>query len=242
MVPIEKLTKATNIFNELIKNGEIDLNINNYVYEALLDDEISDILNTIANTSKLIIRRVDKLLYLLPSMDNEIYGYQEKEIKEKLFSGATKVDYYLFNYINLIILNKFYSSGGDNPKLLQHLSVNDLIKLVTTSLEAMCSEEVERAEEEYLINFNMLSDRWSGLLLTDETSKYSLKTKRGVLLRVFKFMQEEGLIKYFEDEDIILTTKRCDDLMKNFFLNYDRKEVINEFFEKEGGKFNAGNQ
>ena len=79
VVPIEKLTKATNIFNELIKNGEIDLNINNYVYEALLDDEISDILNTIANTSKLIIRRVDKLLYLLPSMDNEIYGYQEKE-------------------------------------------------------------------------------------------------------------------------------------------------------------------
>ena len=241
MIPIEKLTKATKVFNELVKAGEIDLDENTNAYEALLDDEVNDILNTIANTSKLIIRRVDKTIYLLPSMDNEIYGYQEKEIKEKLFSGATRVDYYLFNYINLIILNKFYSSGGDNPKLLQHLSVNDLIKLVSNSLESMCDEDVTKTEEEYLINFNMLNDRWSGLLLADETSKYSLKTKRGVLLRVFKFMQEEGLIKYFEDEDIILTTKRCDDLMKNFFLNYDRKEAINEFFEKEGVKFNASN-
>lgn len=241
MIPIEKLTKATNVFNELLSRGEIDLNINTNIYEALLDDEINDILNTLANTSKLIIRRVDKIIYLLPQMDNELYGYQEKEIKEKLFSGATKVDYYLFNYINLVILNKFYSSGGDNPKLLQHLSVNDLMKVVSASLEAMCDENSAQAEESYLINFKMLNDRWSGLLIADETSKNSLKTKRGVLLRVFKFMQDEGLIRYFEDEDIILTTKRCDDLMKNFFLNYERKEVINEFFEREGGKFNAGN-
>lgn len=240
MINYEKLIKATNIFNLLLENGQVDINENVEVYEALLDEDTNDILNTLANTSKLIIRRIDKYLYILPSMDNNLYGFKEKEIKERLFSGATKVDYYLFNYIILVILNKFYSSGGDNPKLLQHISINDLMKIVSVSLKDSEGEDKYK-DEKYDINFKVISDKWEGLLIVDETSKGSLKTKRGFLLRVFKFLQEEELIRYYEDEDIIMTTKRCDDLMKNFFLSYERKELITRFFNTKGGMNNADN-
>ena len=240
MINYEKLIKATNIFNLLLENGQVDVNENVEVYEALLDEDTNEILNTLANTSKLIIRRIDKYLYILPSMDNNLYGFKEKEIKERLFSGATKVDYYLFNYIILVILNKFYSSGGDNPKLLQHISINDLMKIISVSLKDSEGEDKSK-DEKYDINFKLISDKWEGLLIVDETSKGSLKTKRGFLLRVFKFLQEEELIRYYEDEDIIMTTKRCDDLMKNFFLSYERKELITRFFNTKGGMNNADN-
>lgn len=240
MINYEKLIKATNIFNLLLENGQVDVNENVEVYEALLDEDTNDILNTLANTSKLIIRRIDKYLYILPSMDNNLYGFKEKEIKERLFSGATKVDYYLFNYIILVILNKFYSSGGDNPKLLQHISINDLMKIISVSLKDSEGEDKSN-DEKYDINFKLISDKWEGLLIVDETSKGSLKTKRGFLLRVFKFLQEEELIRYYEDEDIIMTTKRCDDLMKNFFLSYERKELITRFFNTKGGMKDANN-
>lgn len=240
MINYEKLIKATNIFNLLLENGQVDVNENVEVYEALLDEDTNDILNTLANTSKLIIRRIDKYLYILPSMDNNLYGFKEKEIKERLFSGATKVDYYLFNYIILVILNKFYSSGGDNPKLLQHISINDLMKIISVSLKDSEGEDNSK-DEKYDINFKLISDKWEGLLIVDETSKGSLKTKRGFLLRVFKFLQEEELIRYYEDEDIIMTTKRCDDLMKNFFLSYERKELITRFFNTKGGMKDANN-
>lgn len=240
MINYEKLIKATNIFNLLLENGQVDINENVEVYEALLDEDTNDILNTLANTSKLIIRRIDKYLYILPSMDNNLYGFKEKEIKERLFSGATKVDYYLFNYIILVILNKFYSSGGDNPKLLQHISTNDLMQIISVSLKDSEGEDNSN-DEKYDINFKLISDKWEGLLIVDETSKGSLKTKRGFLLRVFKFLQEEELIRYYENEDIIMTTKRCDDLMKNFFLSYERKELITKFLNTKGGMKDANN-
>lgn len=241
MIPQEQLTTAIKIFNELLGKGQVDLNERSDIYDALLDDGVNDILSTIASTSKLTIRKIDKMLYLLPHMDNELYGFSEKEVKERLFSGAAKVDYYLFNYIILVIINKFYSSGGDNPKLLQHLSVNDLIKIVTSSLSGMDIEESRANEDLYSINFRILADRWNGLLTADEVVKGSLKTKRGVLIRVFKFLQEQGLITFHETDDIIKTTRRCDDLMKNFFLSYDRKEEISEFLNRKVGELDASN-
>lgn len=232
MINFEKLTKATNIYNRLVYGGQIDLTVDTDIYEELLDEDINDILNTMAGASKLILKKVDRILYALPAMDNEIYGFKEKEIKEKLAAGATRADYYLFNYIVLVILNRFYSSGGENPKLLQHISVNDLIGIVSDSFKGIDDEEKVLKQETYEMNFKAIGDRWEGLLIVDETSKSSLKTKRGVLLRIFKFLQDQDLIRYYENEDIIKTTRRCDDLMKNYFLNYDRKVLINEFFNE----------
>ena len=234
MMQGDKLSNAIKIFNELLRNGEINTSENPEVYSYFIDNETFEILLKIAETSNVIIKKINEIIYLLPNMDNDLFGFSDKEIREELYSATNKVDNYLFKYIILIIIGKFYSSTGDNPKLLSHISLNDLINHVTSSLSsAHNNENVTEIEDAYKINIESLYSKWEGLLIKDETSYSSLKTKRGVLLRTIRFLEAQNLIKYYKNEDIINTTRRCDDIMKNFYLSYDRKEEVNNFFKGE---------
>lgn len=234
MMQGDKLSNAIKIFNELLRNGEINTSDNPEIYSYFIDNETFEILLKIAETSNVIIKKINEIIYLLPNMDNDLFGFSDKEIREELYSATNKVDNYLFKYIILIIIGKFYSSTGDNPKLLSHISLNDLINHVTSSLSsAHNNENVTQIEDAYKINIESLYSKWEGLLIKDETSYSSLKTKRGVLLRTIRFLESQNLIKYYKNEDIINTTRRCDDIMKNFYLSYDRKEEVNNFFKGE---------
>ena len=138
---IDKLSNAIKIFNELLRNGEINTNDNPELYSYFIDNDTFEILLKIAETSNVIIKKIDEIIYLLPNMDNDLFGFSDKEIREELYSGTNKVDYYLFKYIILIIIGKFYSSTGDNPKLLSHISLNDLINHITYSLASANNNE-----------------------------------------------------------------------------------------------------
>lgn len=243
MIQNDKLTNAITIFNKLLQYGQIDIN-NSELYDWYVDTETYEILIKIAETSNVVIKKVDEMLYLLPNIDNDLFGFSDKEIKESLYSGTTKEDLYLFQYILILILGKFYSSTGDNPKLLTHISLNDLINHITSSLTAFIKDEnVDDIENTYEINIKRLFNKWDGLLTQDDITRSSLKTKRGVLLRTIRFLESEKIINFYENEDIIKTTRRCDDIMKSFFLTYDRKEKIFEFLEFQRGLLlNADNK
>lgn len=235
MIQSDKLTSAINLFNKLLQYGQIDTK-DTELYNSYLDMETYEILIKIAETSNVIIKKIDQTIYLLPNIDNELFGFSDKEIKENLYSQTTKEDLYLFQYITIMILGKFYSSTGDNPKLLTHLSINDLINQVTSALSIVNKEEnVDDLETAYDINIKKLFNKWDGLLTQEDFIRSSLRTKRGVLQRTIKFLESEKLINYYENEDIIKTTKRCDDIMRAFFLNYDRKEKIYEYLEYQRG-------
>lgn len=242
IVQSEKIANAIAIYNELLQYGEINIVNNSELYTYYNDEDTYEILLKIAESSNVTIKKVDEIIYILPNIDNDLFGFSDKEIRDKLYSGSSKVDLYLFQYIVLIILGKFYSSTGDSPKLLTSISINDLITYVSSSLSILNSEEtVEEIENTYEINIKALAIKWNGLLTQDDVSKTSLKTKRGILLRTIKFLEDEKLIKYYEDEDIIKTTRRCDDIMKSYFLNYERKEKIYEFFELKRGILSNAN-
>lgn len=242
MIQSDKLANAIYMFNKLLQYGQFDIN-NSDLYNHYVDPETYEILIKIAETSNVIIKKVDDTVYLLPNLDNDLFGFSDREIKESLYSGTTKEDLYLFEYILLIIIGKFYSSTGDSPKLLTHISINDLIDYTTSSLSVVNkNEEIEEIESTYRINIKKLFTKWDGLLIQDDITRASLKTKRGVLMRTIRFLENEKLLNYYENEDIIKTTKRCDDIMKAFFLTYDRKEKIYDFFELQRGLFaNADN-
>lgn len=236
MIYGEKLTNAVNLFNNLLQYGEININDNSELYNYYIDTETYEILIKIAETSNVTIKKVEETIYLLPNMDNDLYGFSDREIRDSLYSGTNKVDLYLFQYIVLLILGKFYSSTGDTPKLLTDISINDLINYISTSLNVVNKyDDIDAIESTYKINIKSLFNKWDGLLMHDDIVKASLRTKRGVLLRTIKFLEQQKLITYHEPEDIIKTTKRCDDIMKSFFLNYDRKEKIYNFLELQRG-------
>lgn len=244
MIQSDKLTNAINLFNKLLQHGQINIKDNTDLYNDYVDTETYELLIKIAGTSNVFIKKVDEIIYLLPNIDNDLFGFSDKEIKEGLYSGTNKSDLYLFQYIIIVILGKFYSSTGDNPKLLTHISINDLLNHITSSLDVVNKDEnIGEIENTYEINIKALSIKWDGLLIQDDVVKASLKTKRGILLRTIKFLENEKLVNYYENEDIIKTTRRCDDIMKSFFLTYDRKEKIYNFLELQRGLLgNANNQ
>lgn len=244
MMQGDKLTNAIVLFNKLLQYGQININNEPDLYNYYVDTETYELLIKIAETSNVIIKKVDEIIYLLPNIDNDLFGFSDKEIKESLYSQTNKLDLYLFQYIIIVILGKFYSSTGDNPKLLTHISITDLINNITSSLAVVNEDEnIDQIENTYEINIRALSIKWDGLLLQDDSAKASLKTKRGILLRTIRFLENEKLINYYENEDIIKTTRRCDDIMKSFFLTYDRKEKIYNFLELQRGLLeNANNQ
>ena len=244
MIQSDKLTSAINLFNKLLQHGQINIKDNADLYNDYVDTETYELLIKIAGTSNVFIKKVDEIIYLLPNIDNDLFGFSDKEIKEGLYSGTNKSDLYLFQYIIIVILGKFYSSTGDNPKLLTHISINDLLNHITSSLDVVNKDEnIGEIENTYEINIKALSIKWDGLLIQDDVVKASLKTKRGILLRTIKFLENEKLVNYYENEDIIKTTRRCDDIMKSFFLTYDRKEKIYNFLELQRGLLgNANNQ
>lgn len=242
VVQSEKIANAIAIYNKLLQYGEINIVNNSELYTYYNDEDTYEILLKITESSNVTIKKVDEIIYILPNIDNDLFGFSDKEIRDKLYSGSSKVDLYLFQYIVLIILGKFYSSTGDSPKLLTSISINDLITYVSSSLNVLNSDEsVEEIENTYEINIKALAIKWNGLLTQDDISKTSLKTKRGILLRTIKFLEDEKLIKYYEDEDIIKTTRRSDDIMKSYFLNYERKEKIYEFLEFQRGILSNAN-
>ena len=244
MIQSDKLTSAINLFNKLLQHGQINIKDNADLYNDYVDTETYELLIKIAGTSNVFIKKVDEIIYLLPNIDNDLFGFSDKEIKDGLYSGTNKSDLYLFQYIIIVILGKFYSSTGDNPKLLTHISINDLLNHITSSLDVVNKDEnIGEIENTYEINIKALSIKWDGLLIQDDVVKASLKTKRGILLRTIKFLENEKLVNYYENEDIIKTTRRCDDIMKSFFLTYDRKEKIYNFLELQRGLLgNANNQ
>lgn len=236
MIQGDKLTNAINLFNKLLQYGQININNNLDLYNYYVDTETYEILIKIAETSNVIIRKVDEIIYLLPNIDNDLFGFSDKEIKDSLYSGTNKLDLYLFQYIIIVILGKFYSSNGDNPKLLTHISINDLLNHITSSLIVVNEDEnIDEIESTYEMNIKALSVKWDGLLIQDDGGKAPLKTKRGVFLRTIRFLENQNLINYYKNEDIIKTTIKCDDIMKSFFLTYDRKEKIYNFLELQRG-------
>lgn len=232
----EKLTNAITLFNELLKNGEVDINTNSKLYNFYTDNETFDYLVTISRTSNVTVQQINGILYLLPDIDSDLYGYSDKDIRSRLYSKNKPIDYYLFQYITLVILSKFYSSSGEEPKLLTHLSINDLINHITDSLSKTYElENVDDIEIEYSLNITALYNKWIGLLATDDETDTNLKTRRGVLKRNIIFLSNQNIIEYHAAEDIIKTTKKCDDIMKSYFLNYERKEQIDLFFKMQKG-------
>ena len=110
MIQSDKLTNAINLFNKLLQHGQINIKDNADLYNDYVDTETYELLIKIAGTSNVFIKKVDEIIYLLPNIDNDLFGFSDKEIKDGLYSGTNKSDLYLFQYIIIIILGKFYLS------------------------------------------------------------------------------------------------------------------------------------
>ena len=92
----------------------------------------------------------------------------------------------------------------------------------------------------------MLKNYWESKRKWDESSKKGIETTSadfqiGFIRKIINFLKNEGLIVHIEDEDKIKPTRRFLDLMNNYFLDEERKVLIEKLVLRKGESINASN-
>lgn len=231
-----KIADATKVFNELLKNGEVNIHENPEFYEKYC--EVYDVFINMAENFDMKVMKIGDIVYMLPNSTNEVFGVTEKEIKALMPTGTALIDHYLFQYITLLIFSKFYSVVGDAPKLLTYVSFNSMIEYITANLKVLAEDDnIDEIEEENKISINTLYKRWDNFLIDEDGKKETgEKLKKTTLRKVLKALEKERLITVHEDDGTFETTRRCDDLMKNFYLGYERRTEVSKFIEEVKGR------
>jgi len=227
------LKKALNIFNYLLKEGEISLSDNRDLFLDYNNIEVKEILDSFKEEMGFEIVKIGDFIYLMPAMDNEVLGYKDQEIKNFLGSDKKRVDYYLSQYIIVMLLTKFYSGKSINPKVKDFIKIEELESYVSERLNALAQKsDVQDMEEELKFNIVSIANRWKDMSVDLEDDKKTAKTKIGFIKKVLKFLENQKLIIVNEEEETVRTERKLDHLMM-YYLNNERKQKIEEVLKME---------
>ena len=70
-------------------------------------------------------------------------------------------------------------------------------------------------------------------LRSDDSGKKQKTTKEGFLHAIFIFLEEQGLIDYVEEDEMIKTTKKLDNLMDWNLLNQNNYQRVRKVLNNE---------
>ena len=232
----EDVLRAIKVKNALFDNdGVLDIKEFPELYEYYMDENVEGIINLLMLESKLEIKQVESKLYLIPQMGNKIYGMTDEYYK--VLYGTKSIDkegMYLSGFILMVILSKIYAGKGENAKLLTHISVEMVLEEINKIFLEVEKYDVKEIEYENEINIRSIKKRWESLSVRypNRMKPKIGKTKYAAIIRSVEVFKKQGLLKYLEEEEIIKPEKKLDDLMRCYYLDYDRKELIDTLLKK----------
>lgn len=228
MYNIEDIAMGNRIFYYLLKNGELKEEVERDLYRAYSEkEEVMCLVKRQGEDFNCSIEKYSGVIYLIPKEDNEFLGYSKGELKKELCkSGGTDKDYYLSQFVILTILVTFYNSQGKSSKSRDFLKGGELSNLVNEKLkDAVEKEEVENLEETSGIAFTNLYESWQALKSSDKSTT-AKTTKEGFIYTILTFLENQGLIMYIKDDDMIKTTSKLDNFMDWNILNKNNYERV----------------
>lgn len=231
---IDEINISNKIFYYLLKNGELKDSEHDLYKSYCENDNITELVKNIGEASEVYIKKYGGVVYLIPKEENDFLGYSKGELKKTLCkSGANDKDYYLSQFVILTLLVTFYSSQGITSKCRDYIKVGEFLNIITDKL----TEGARRSEDENSntdgIAFQNILERFEALKSSDKKTT-SKTTKEGFVNTILKFLDDQGLIYYIQNDDMIKTTKKLDAFMDWNILNknnYDR--VLKAFGEEE---------
>ena len=231
------MEKALKIYKKFLEKGQITDTEDKELYFEFKDNEVRNILETMARELDFQIIAAPHSVYFVPNLDNNLLGFSVKDIRERIKKDAKLIDAFLEIYIIMTILYMFYGGKNKNPKQADFLQIKDIVNKLDETLSNTSEEEGEKIEERYSINFIQVSNYWKAKALIEENK---LKTRTGTVLTACKLLRNEKLIIITDDDTEIRATKKLDDLMQYYYLSEDRIYEINDIFKV--GESNAQNQ
>ena len=216
---IDEINVSNKIFYYLLKNGELSESEQDLYKSYCENEHITELVKNLGEASEVYIKKYGGVIYLIPKEENDFLGYSKGELKKLLCkSGANDKDYYLSQFVILTLLVTFYSSQGITSKCRDYIKVGEFLNIITDRL----TEGAKRCEESEKntdgIAFQNILERFEALKSSDKKTT-AKTTKEGFINTILKFHDDQGLIYYIQNDDMIKPTKKLDSFMDWNILN-----------------------
>lgn len=225
---MESIRLSQLIFYHLLQKSTLSEKDEPELFKAYVENE--DIMNLVKSQGEIAECRVEcygSVIYIMPESGNVFLGFSRNELKRELCkSNATEKDYYLSQFIILTLLAEFYDGQGSRCKTRNFVKMGELQNIVSERLRAGVSaeEETEKAEKTGL-DYRSMSEAFESLR-SEERHSRKKTTKEGVINTILDFLEKQGLIVYVEEDEMIKTSKKLDDIMEMKLLNKNNYERI----------------
>lgn len=182
------------------------------------------------------IERYGDVIYLIPKEENVFLGFSKAKLKEMLCkSGGTDKDFYLSQFVILTLLSEFYGGQGASAKSRDYIRVGEVQNCVTNRLKNGVENTSDEDEERNGLAFRNMQEAYEALK-SDERGSRARTTKEGFLHHIFIFLENQGLIEYVQEDEMIKTTKKLDNLMDWNLLNQNNYQRICKVLSENAAK------
>lgn len=225
------MVKTLIIYNQLLRDGEIDLNQNKFILQDYESEDIKELLETIAVQSGTYIFENKNKLYLIPEIDNTLISYSNEELKNSILGHTYKIsDLFVCYYIAISLFSLMYSAKGYFKKIREYILVTELANVITKSLANFLNyENIEEIENEYEFNIREVAKIWHSLKeYKDDKSIKRQKSRIGYIVSMCEFLSKHDIVSLTNEDTQIRTTDKLDKIMLNYYTHPDREyKLIN---------------
>lgn len=234
MYTSEQITQATNIFYYLMQHGELTEDKEREMYRTYSEsEEIMNIVKLLGQQCQCSIQKYSGVIYLIPNEDNDFLGYSKGELKKELCkSNSNDKDHYLSQFVILTLLSEIYGSSGKSSKSRSFIKYGELLNIITKRLEGAAEcENVEEIEKRSGIAYTNILEKWEALKSSEKAST-AKTTKEGFINTILGFLENQRLINFVKEDDMIIPTPRLDNFMDWNILNKNNYERVQSAFEE----------
>ena len=223
---IEDIKKSHEIINYLIKNHELKSSDDTDLYKTYVEsDEIQNLVKTYGEASDCHFVWFGNTIYLMPEA-NSVFGYSKAGLKKELCkSTATDIDFYLSEFVIMVLLLEFYDGQGSSSKVRESIRFSVLLNSISEHLKT-------DAEDDDIIAFTPIRELYESLKSDDGKSK-ARTTKEGFVHYILLFLERQGLIEYFVRDEWIKTTVKLDRMMDYKLLNNENYQHVMEIIGEQ---------
>lgn len=222
------------IFYYLLEHFEIREEDEERLYRAYTEEEqVQNLVKSQAEEAECTIERYGDVIYLIPKDENVFLGFSKAKLKEVLCkSGATDKDFYLSQFVILTLLVEFFDGQGSSSKSREYIRVGELQNCIAQRLREGVENTTPEEEEQKGIAFRNMQEAYEALR-SEEKGSRARTTKEGFLHGILIFLEKQGLIDYVEEDEMIKTSRKLDNLMDWNLLNQNNYQRVRKVLEHE---------
>lgn len=230
---IDEIRISNRIIYFLMRNRELKED-EAILYKAYSENEnIQELVKLEAEELNCEVRKFGNIIYFIPKEDNDFLGYSKGDLKKELCkSGANEKDYYLSQFVIMTLIVSFYGANGLSSKSRDFIKGGEFLNLITDKLNEGVKRSNESGYEDNGIAYSNILEKFESLKSSDKQNR-SKTTKEGFVSNILVFLENQGLIDYIKNDDMIKTTPKLDYFMDWHLLNKNNYNRVLKAFAME---------